>query len=105
MPDETAEELEQLGKLQLPRSVTLGYPIDFGRTRIDVLDFKRGNVGAIKGMKVDGVPNADQCLLIASRLCGQPVAALEMLDADDAAEVIAIAMGFFARCLGAGKPR
>lgn len=95
---------EAIDGLQLPRSFELSCPFDYGKNgRITSLDFKRGNLGVIKGLRVDGTPNVDQALLIASRLCGQPVAALEMLDPDDASEVIAIAMAFFARCLGAGS--
>jgi len=88
---------------QWPVSVTLKFPIDFGSERITSLEFRRGRMGDIKGVKIDGIPSADQLMLIASRMCGKPVAALELLQDEDGAEVLELALGFFARCLGAGK--
>ena len=90
---------------QWPKILKLECPFDFGSERITSLEFRRGKMGDIKGMKVDGVPTADQLLLMASRMCGTSVAALEQLDPDDGAEVISLAMTFFARCLGAGRTR
>jgi len=86
-----------------PVVVKLRHPVDLGSERIAALEFRRGRLGDLKGMKVDGVPPADHLMLIASRLSGQPVKVIEMLDADDAGEVTDIALDFFARCLAAGK--
>jgi hypothetical protein len=89
--------------LSWPVTVKLEHPIEFGSERIESLTFQRGQIGFLKGIKIDGVPLTEQLLLIASRLCGKPVAALERIDPDDSGEVIELAMSFFARCLGAGK--
>lgn len=88
---------------QWPVTVTLKHPIVYAKESINTLVFQRGQMKVIKGMNTDRVPSLDQQLLIASRLCGVPVAALEMLDVDDCSEVIELALGFFAKCLGAGK--
>lgn len=86
-----------------PRVHKLKHPIDFAGERIAALTFRRGKLGDIKGMKLEGVPPVDHLLLIASRMCGTPVAALEMLDGDDAEPVLEIALTFFTKCLGAGS--
>lgn len=86
-----------------PRVVKLKHPIDFAGERISELSFRRGKLGDIKGMKLDGVPPVDQLLAIASRMCVKPVAALEMIDGDDAEPVLEIALTFFTKCLGAGS--
>jgi len=88
-----------------PRVVVLAHPIDFGSQHITQLEFRRGKLGDIKGMKLSGELPADNLSLIASRMCGQPVAALALLDVDDAGEVMALAMDFYQRCLTAGKTR
>lgn len=88
-----------------PVTVTLNHPIDFGGESIAALKFRRGKMGDLKGMKVDGVPSIDQLLMIASRMSAQPVAALEMLEDEDGAQVLEVALSFFARCLGGGKTR
>jgi tail assembly chaperone E/41/14-like protein len=85
-----------------PRVVTLKHPFDFGKAHIAQLVFRRGKLGDLKGLKVDVTPSSDQILLIASRMCGQPVSLLEKLDGEDGAEVIEIALGFFGMCLVGG---
>lgn len=90
---------------QWPVLVTLKHPFDFGSERIASLQFRRGRMGDLKGMKVDSVPPVDQLMLLASRMCGQPIKVLEMLEDEDGAEVLEIAIGFFARCLGGGRKR
>jgi hypothetical protein len=90
---------------QWPVVVKLAHPVDFGSERIASLEFRRGRMGDLKGMKVDGVPPVDQLMLLASRMCGQPIKVLEMLEDEDGAEVLELALGFFARCLGGGKKR
>lgn len=86
-----------------PRVVALKRPVDFGSERITSLEFRRGRFGDIKGMKVDDVPPAEQLMLLASRMCGKPLKVIEMLEADDVAEVLEIALGFFGRCLVGGR--
>lgn len=83
-----------------PITVTLRFPIAWGKgPAITELVFQKGRVGFLKGMRTDAMPDAAQTMLLASRLCGQPVDVIERLDPDDAREVMAIALGFFARCL------
>lgn len=95
-PPETADR-------QWPVVITLKYPVDFGSERITQLEFRRGRMGDAKGLKLrEEIPTND-LLLIASRMCGRPVAALELLDIEDGGEVTAIAMDFYVRYLGAGK--
>jgi hypothetical protein len=79
--------------------------VDFGSQRITSLEFRRGRAGDIKGLKLAETVPTDQLFLVASRLCGQPVKVIEMLDVDDAAEVMALALGFYGRCLGGGTKR
>lgn len=102
MPDDATEIPERV----FPYTMKLRHPISFGKDEtITELVFQRGRVAFVKDLKPDGVPTIAQSLLIASRLCGKPVAALELLDPDDSGEVIEIAMSFFGRCLGAtGTP-
>ncbi len=104
---EKAEEAadRMLADRKWPVLVTLKHPVDFGATNVTSLEFRRGRMGDLKGMKVDGVPPIDQLLLLASRMCGQPIKVLEMLEDEDGAEVVELALGFFARCLGGGKKR
>ncbi len=86
-----------------PVVVKLSQPVEFGQQTITELSFKRGKLGDLKGMKVDATPSADQLMLIASRLCGQPAKVIESLDTEDSGEVIELALSFFARCLVGGK--
>jgi hypothetical protein len=88
-------------EVQWPQVVKLKHPIDFAGDRIESLTFQRGKMGLLKGLSTS-MPSIDELLLIASRMCGQPVALLEQLDADDGAEVTAIALIFFGRSLPTG---
>ncbi len=88
-----------------PRIVTLKHPIDFGSERITSLELRRGKLGDTKGIKLtDNVP-MEHLVLIASRLSGQPIKVIEMLDVDDAGEVMDVALDFFVKCLGAQTGR
>ncbi len=101
---ETLAEVERiLGKRTWPATITLAVPIQFGKELIESLVFQKGTFGILKGMPSDRTPNMDELMLIASRLCGKPLRVIELLDPDDADEVMAIALGFFGRCRGAGK--
>ena len=88
-----------------PRVITLKYPVDFGSQRITALEFRRGRAGDLKGLKLGETIPTDQVLLVASRLCGQPLKVIESLDVDDSAEVMALALDFYGRCLGGGIAR
>lgn len=90
-----------------PRTVKLGTPVEFGKETITELVFQRGTVGIMKGiaLAVDHVPNIDEVMVIACRLAGCSQKVIESLDPDDFAEVMAIALGFFNRCLMGGSAR
>ena len=89
-----------------PRVIKLTHPVDFGSDRITSLEFRRGRIGDIKGMKLEpGSIQTDQLTVIAARLCGQPREVIEKLDADDAGEVLDVALDFLLKCLVPGKRR
>ena len=88
-----------------PRVITLKYPVQFGSETITSLTCRRGRVGDLKGIKLGETVPADQLITIASRLCGKPTQVIEGLDVDDAAEVMALALDFYGRCLGGGSAR
>lgn len=90
-------------EVQWPVTVTLKHPFEFDDERITKLEFRRGKLGDLKGMKLDAVPPIDHLILLASRMCGQPVKVIEKLDGDDSSQVLEIALSFFNRCLGAGS--
>ena len=88
---------------QWPVTVTLAHPIEFGKGElITSLEFRRGRLGDLKGVTFGSFPPVEQLMLIASRMCGKPVGVIERLDEEDSPEVLAIALGFYARCQGAG---
>lgn len=106
MPDDTVKlEGDEAAPAVWPRVVKLRRPIEFGSEYIDELSFRRGRLGDIKGISVDGVPSAELLMLIASRLCGRPLKVIEMLDVDDTPEVLEIAVSFFGACLEGGRMR
>lgn len=102
---EAEDEAEEAApeKRTWPCTVTLKHPIDFAEERVASLTFRRGKIGDGKGMKFGETLSSDQLVLIASRLSGQPVKLIEMLDIDDAGLVMEIALDFFTRYLVAGK--
>lgn len=102
-PDDIAERV--VADRQWPAVVTLSFPVEFGGERIAALEFRRGRMGDLRGLKLDNSPPIDHLILLASRMSGKPVKVIESLVDEDAAEVFAIVLGFFARSLGAGKKR
>ncbi len=86
-----------------PRVVTLSYPVEWGSEHVTSLSFRRGRAGDLMGIKLarDGV-DADSLMLVASRMSGRPLELIQKLDVDDAREVMAIALGFYGRCLNGG---
>lgn len=88
-----------------PVTVTLMCPVTFGKETVEALVFQKGNFGVLKGLGLDATttPPIDALMVIASRLCGRPIAFIERLDPDDVEEVVAMARGFFYRCQGAGN--
>lgn len=86
-----------------PITIKLKQAIEFpGDPTITELTFRRGRMGDLRGMPLEGTPSIDQLLLMASRMCGHPVKALELLGEEDITEVLAVPLGFFARCLRGG---
>jgi hypothetical protein len=90
---------------QWPVTVTLATPVDFGSQHIEAIEFRRGCMGDLKGLTPGETPTFDQLILLASRMCGQPVKVIEKLGADDIGEVVQIALGFFMRSLAGGRRR
>lgn len=90
--------------MSTPRVVKLKTPIDMGSEQICELTFRRGRFDDMKGIGLNlKEAKIDDLMLLASRLCGQPVAVLGKIDEDDVGEVMAIASDFFLKCLGAGS--
>jgi hypothetical protein len=89
-----------------PRSVKLKHPIEYTDERISSLEFRRGRAGDMKGISLqDGSVPANDLMVIASRLCGQPLKVIELLDIDDVGEVTDIALDFYVKYLTATKKR
>jgi hypothetical protein len=88
---------------QWPFVLTLKRPIDFADERIAKLEFREGCLGDLKSIKVtrEGI-TIDQLMLIASRMCGQPVKVIEMLKGKDGADALAVARDFFTESLTGG---
>lgn len=104
-----ADEVDKLGAevaaRTYPYTLKLTVPVKLGDEVIDELTFQRGQLKFLKGIPVDGTPSADQLMMIASRLCGQPLGVIERLDPDDSGEVIGMALLFFGRSLAIGGMR
>lgn len=86
-----------------PVVIQLKHPVDLGSKQITELELRRGSLSHMKGIKLASELPADQLMLIASRLSGQTIQAIERLDIEDAGEVMAVAMDFYAKFLGSGK--
>lgn len=102
-------EIEKAKKImtgsEWPMTIALRTPIEFGDKTITQLVFQKGAFGILKGLDIrtGHELTIDQIQMIASRLCAQSLKVIELLDPDDADEVMAIALGFFGRCQGVGK--
>lgn len=88
-----------------PVTIPLKHPVVLGQQTVTSLELRRGKLGDIKGIKLGGEIPTENMMTIASRLSGQSTAVIERLDAEDAGEVMSIALDFYARCLAAGKKR
>lgn len=88
-----------------PVSIQLKHPVELGSQHITHLELRRGRLADIKGMKLSGEMPTEHLITIASRLSGQTTQVIERLDAEDAGEVMAIAIDFYGTCLGGGKTR
>lgn len=86
-----------------PHVVKLKHPVTLGSEQIAELTFRRGRIGDIRGVPLSKNVPMEHVIQIAGRLCGQLPKVIEMLDVDDAGEVMEIALDFFGRCLATGK--
>lgn len=104
MADEALEAAEAvLADREWPVTVNLRFPVQFGSQTIGTLVFRKGRAGDLRGIALGEMPKSEQLLELAGRLCGQPRPVMDGLDADDTAEVFAIALGFIGRCQSVGK--
>lgn len=92
-----------LGARSWPARIQLSYPIEFGSETISTIELRRGRLGDLKGIKIDGMPSFDQLALVASRMSGKPLPVIERLDAEDAHEVVQCVLAFFMKCLAGGS--
>lgn len=89
-----------------PVAIALRRPVAFGSEQIATIEVRRGKLGDLKGIKLGSDEmSMDQLLLVASRMCGQPLKVIESLDPDDAGEVMPLVLDFFATCLKGGRRR
>jgi hypothetical protein len=66
-----------------PRVIKLKHPVKLGDETVTQLEMQRGKIRDLKGIRLgDDVPT-EHLMLVASRLCGQPVRVIEMLDSED----------------------
>jgi len=84
-------------------TIKLAHPIEFGKTTIEELTFRKGRLGDMKGIRVGEAVPMEGIMAVAGRMCGQPLAVMEKLDEEDAGEVVSIALGFIERCLLGGR--
>jgi hypothetical protein len=84
---------------QWPVTVKLTHPINFADETITELKFRRGRMGDVKGMTPDRMPSIDELLLRRFADVRPAGEVMELLDGEDGPEVLAIALGFFARFL------
>lgn len=88
-----------------PHVVKLQHPVDLGEgERLSSLMFRRGKAGDMKGLRLRDLGH-DDLMMIASRMCAQPVAILNQLDVDDVGEVVDIVMDFYVAYLKTGRTR
>jgi hypothetical protein len=85
-------------------TIALRVPIEFGKGQvIEELSFRAGQLGDLRGLKLGENIAIDDIIIVASRMCGTAAAALHKLEAEDAGEVMTLALGFIAQCLPAGE--
>jgi len=104
--NDTAAVIEAKRMLsEWPKTIKLSRPVEFGKQLIEELVFQKGTFGILKGLAIpmDRFPTLDELMVIASRLCGQSLKVIELLEPDDASEVADVATLFFSRCRGAGR--
>ena len=99
----TEIDQEQKPERPWPVVVTLRHPVEHGKLTIDTLTVRRGMLGDTRGIELGTTVKMDDLIKIAARMSGQTVEVINKLDADDAGEVIELAMDFYGRCLATGK--
>lgn len=111
-PEQAAQAQEIADELTAarvwPLTLKLYKPVEFGKQEtITELVFRDGRAGDLRKLdpplKVGEHPTEDQLLTIASRMCGQPSKVIDLLSAEDAGEVVSIALGFWLRSQPGGS--
>ena len=110
MSDPTTQDAERetsaiLAERTWPYVIELKYPVEFGKRTVKALTFQRGKVGMLGDLTLGELlaTPTNKLLLIASRLCGEPLGVLESIDPADAMEVLGIAINFINRCQSGGR--
>lgn len=83
-------------------TIKLRTPVTWDEEQITQLAFRKGRMGDLDGIEIGGNIPITKVMLVASRMCGQPVEVLKMLEEDDAGKALALALGFIQRCLTTG---
>jgi hypothetical protein len=107
MSDDVDDIATKAVERTFPWTIKLKHPVKFGEGEtVTELTMQRGKLGHLKGIKLGGDEmSMDHILLVAARMSGQPTKVIEGLDPEDAEEVIALVINFFAKCLGGGRTR
>jgi hypothetical protein len=105
MADDAAVRLSY-DERTFPVVIQLKTPVRITSTvELTELSMREGRLSDMQGIKIGGEINTDDLVKIAARMSGQAPTTISKLGARDAGEVMAIALEFFGRCLGAGKRR
>ncbi len=89
--------------IKWPVVVELQTPIELGKSTVTRIELRRGRWGDISDINLSDKLPANQLMLIASRLSGQPLGVIQRLDMDDTGPVFTAVMDFYVRCLGGGS--
>jgi len=98
-----SEEETKPAEQTWPVTFSLKTPIKFGDEMVTSLTFREGELRDLKGIKVNGDGLAmEHLILVAARMCGQPVAVIERLKGSDGSKAMGFARDFFVESLAAG---
>lgn len=101
-----AAEVDATPVIQWPVTINFKTPIEFGKKTIESITLRRGRAGDMVGIKLTtGAVPFDDVLALASKLSGQPLPMIKMIDFEDMPEVTEAVLDFFARYLASGRPR
>lgn len=94
MENEEKLEQEQEQEFQLPYTVKLSYPIEYGKRTISEITFqRRPRAGDVRQMSVQNQTFGD-ILNIVSKCTAQPTSVVERMDLDDVSECARIVNSF-----------